>query len=261
MPLEKKKFEASGGPSHKPFGGGTWDEDYELVSLNSSQDALHSSFSKSTPVDSNRTSSPLRIESLSSSTIMINTKQREFEIGEGIPETLESNQAPLETDDSEEIIKSFPGSKAESDEEEEQEEELESKEEDDDEEDESIWESDESEARTEPALAAVEAHKGKAFISPSSSGTYESEALEYDVPTIPDLRFQNSYLKSIEQANGSIPLVCWITVRDHILFPFISGGMWVFVRHFLGFLKIQEKGFNFGQWLRRTFGFFFPSKK
>ncbi|WBW74335.1 mitophagy receptor Atg43 [Schizosaccharomyces osmophilus] len=259
MPLDKKKFETFGEQSHKPNASGTWDEDYELVSLNSSQDALNSSFSRSIPVDSNRTSSPLRIESLSSSTIMVNTKLREFEIGEGIPETQELSQAPLEKDDSEEVTKSIPDSSDDAYEEEREEEDIESKEEVENEEDESIWESDYSEAPTEPALAAVEPHKGKAFMSPSSSGTYESEALEYDVPAVPDLRFQNSYLKSLEQANGSIPLICWITVRDQILFPFLSGGMWIFVRHFLGFMKIQEKGFHFGQWLRRTFGFFFSS--
>ncbi|EPX73310.1 DUF1770 family protein [Schizosaccharomyces octosporus yFS286] len=259
MPLDKKKFETFGEQSHKPFASGAWDEDYELVSLNSSQDALNSSFSKSLALDSNRTSSPLRIESLSSSTIMINTKLREFEIGEGIPETQESTQVPIETNDSEEVTNSIPDSSDEACEEEREEEEIESKNEEDD----SVWESDYSEAPTEPALAAVEPHRGKAFMSPSSSGTYESEALEYNVPAIPDLRFQNSYLKSLEQANGSVPLICWITVRDQILFPFLSGGMWIFVRHFLGFSKIQDKGFHFGQWLRRLFGFFFssPSKK
>ncbi|KAI9677465.1 MAG: hypothetical protein M1817_006419 [Caeruleum heppii] len=47
-------------------------------------------------------------------------------------------------------------------------------------------------------------------------------------PPLPDLRFEQSYLASISQAETRGRVV-WITVRDQMLLPLIQGTMWTLV--------------------------------
>lgn len=47
----------------------------------------------------------------------------------------------------------------------------------------------------------------------------------HTMPPLPDLRFEQSYLKSIERAE-SWKGVLWITVRDHVIMCFVQGVMW-----------------------------------
>lgn len=239
MSSESKGIPIPRSDSNKTSDVSSWEEDYELISLGSSQDALQRSGIRSAHGDSGYASSPLRMEHLSSSTIIINNQLKKIDVNESIPEnsTLH-NKYELGAVESSTSSLSL----------------LQSKEEDDS----SNWETEDSESAVEEAeLPTI--FEGKTVISPSSSGTDHSEAVEYTVPTappIPDLRFQQSYLQSIQRANGSAFLVALITLRDHVLYPFLSGGMWVFVRHIFQFLKLQEKGFHFGQSLRRNLGLF-----
>lgn len=48
------------------------------------------------------------------------------------------------------------------------------------------------------------------------------------MPPLPDLRFEQSYLKSIENAE-SWQGVAWITLRDHIVMCFAQGVLWTLV--------------------------------
>ncbi|KAF2799663.1 DUF1770-domain-containing protein [Melanomma pulvis-pyrius CBS 109.77] len=45
------------------------------------------------------------------------------------------------------------------------------------------------------------------------------------MPPLPDMRFEQSYLKSIEHAEGWKG-VLWITVRDQVIFCFAQGVLW-----------------------------------
>ncbi|KAG9381372.1 DUF1770-domain-containing protein [Pyrenophora tritici-repentis] len=45
------------------------------------------------------------------------------------------------------------------------------------------------------------------------------------MPPLPDLRFEQSYLKSIEQAEGWQG-VLWITLRDQVIMCFAQGVLW-----------------------------------
>ncbi|ORY13810.1 hypothetical protein BCR34DRAFT_623599 [Clohesyomyces aquaticus] len=49
-----------------------------------------------------------------------------------------------------------------------------------------------------------------------------------NMPPLPDLRFEQSYLKSIEKAK-SWKGVLWITVRDQVIMCFASGVLWTLV--------------------------------
>ncbi|CAE7031208.1 hypothetical protein P3342_006576 [Pyrenophora teres f. teres] len=48
------------------------------------------------------------------------------------------------------------------------------------------------------------------------------------MPPLPDLRFEQSYLKSIEQAEGWQG-VLWITLRDQVIMCFAQGVLWTLV--------------------------------
>ncbi|CAO2652620.1 Nn.00g009030.m01.CDS01 [Neocucurbitaria sp. VM-36] len=48
------------------------------------------------------------------------------------------------------------------------------------------------------------------------------------MPPLPDLRFEQSYLKSIEQAQGWQG-VLWITLRDQVIMCFAQGVLWTLV--------------------------------
>lgn len=45
-------------------------------------------------------------------------------------------------------------------------------------------------------------------------------------PPIPDLRFEHSYRRAIEPANGSIGWIIAITLRDQLFLPFLQGFIW-----------------------------------
>lgn len=45
----------------------------------------------------------------------------------------------------------------------------------------------------------------------------------HDFPPMPDLRFEQSYLHSIEGAEGRWGKIAWITVRDQIMMPLAQG--------------------------------------
>ncbi|KAK2766016.1 hypothetical protein FQN54_007531 [Arachnomyces sp. PD_36] len=45
------------------------------------------------------------------------------------------------------------------------------------------------------------------------------------LPPLPDLRFEQSYLKSLDGAE-SWGRIAWITVRDQVFFPLIQGTLW-----------------------------------
>ncbi|TLD27476.1 DUF1770-domain-containing protein [Venturia nashicola] len=47
----------------------------------------------------------------------------------------------------------------------------------------------------------------------------------HDMPPLPDLRFEQSYLKSIEHAGGWLG-VGYITVRDQVVLPLVQGTVW-----------------------------------
>ncbi|KAJ5182747.1 hypothetical protein N7492_000363 [Penicillium capsulatum] len=46
-----------------------------------------------------------------------------------------------------------------------------------------------------------------------------------NLPPLPDLRFEQSYLASIKDAN-TWGRVAWITVRDQVILPFLQGTIW-----------------------------------
>ncbi|PGH23415.1 hypothetical protein AJ80_02525 [Polytolypa hystricis UAMH7299] len=45
------------------------------------------------------------------------------------------------------------------------------------------------------------------------------------LPPLPDLRFEQSYLRSLQGAD-SWGRIAWITIRDQVLFPLIQGTLW-----------------------------------
>lgn len=55
---------------------------------------------------------------------------------------------------------------------------------------------------------------------------YKSRRLSFKRPQIPDLRFEQSYRKSIEGANGVWWKIFFITVRDQVLFTLAQGFLW-----------------------------------
>ncbi|KAH8702503.1 hypothetical protein BGW36DRAFT_459197 [Talaromyces proteolyticus] len=73
-----------------------------------------------------------------------------------------------------------------------------------------------------------------------------------NLPPLPDLRFEQSYLASIKNAE-SWKQVTWITVRDQVLFPLIQGTVWTLA--LLGWRfwnrNAQLQGTSLGTRLRR----------
>lgn len=51
---------------------------------------------------------------------------------------------------------------------------------------------------------------------------------QHHLPPLPDLRFEQSYLKSIEKCNSSWG-VAYITLRDQVLLPLLQGTLWTLV--------------------------------
>lgn len=76
------------------------------------------------------------------------------------------------------------------------------------------------------------------------------------LPPLPDLRFEQSYLKQLEGANGSIMWMIIITIREQILFPGLQGFLWALGMAGLRSLRAAqaENGRVWGGWLRELFG-------
>ena len=75
-------------------------------------------------------------------------------------------------------------------------------------------------------------------------------------PPIPDLRFEQSYLKGLEAAKGSVMWMVIITFRDQVLFPGLQGFVWALGMAGLRTLRTRqaENGAAWGAWLRDYFG-------
>jgi hypothetical protein len=78
---------------------------------------------------------------------------------------------------------------------------------------------------------------------------------------IPDLRFEQSYLKQLEAARGSILWMIIITIREQVLFPGIQGFLWALGMAGLRTLRASqaESGAEWGTWLRNFFKQFKPA--
>ncbi|PSN74937.1 DUF1770-domain-containing protein [Corynespora cassiicola Philippines] len=72
------------------------------------------------------------------------------------------------------------------------------------------------------------------------------------MPPLPDLRFEQSYLKSIERAE-SWKGVAWITIRDQVIMCFAQGVLWTLVLNGWRHLNRSSKfsGRSVGARLRR----------
>jgi hypothetical protein len=75
------------------------------------------------------------------------------------------------------------------------------------------------------------------------------------LPPIPDLRFEQSYLKGLEAAKGSVMWMVIITIRDQVLFPGLQGFVWALGLAGLRTLRTRqaENGAAWGGWLRDYF--------
>ncbi|KAF2271866.1 DUF1770-domain-containing protein [Westerdykella ornata] len=72
------------------------------------------------------------------------------------------------------------------------------------------------------------------------------------MPPLPDMRFEQSYLKSIEKA-GSWQGVLWITLRDQVVMCFMQGVLWNLLVHGWRYFNRSSKfsGRSIGARLRR----------
>ncbi|KAI9729971.1 MAG: hypothetical protein M1834_006169 [Cirrosporium novae-zelandiae] len=68
---------------------------------------------------------------------------------------------------------------------------------------------------------------------------------KHNLPPLPDLRFEQSYLRSIEGAEGW-GKIGWITVRDQVLLPLAQGTLWTLLlsgwRYWNGSSEFKGKG-------------------
>jgi Autophagy receptor ATG43 len=87
---------------------------------------------------------------------------------------------------------------------------------------------------------------------PSSS----SKPRRPNLPPIPDLRFEQSYLKQLEAAKGSVMWMIIITIREQVLFPGVQGFLWALGLAGIRTLRTRqaESGRGVGSWLRDWFG-------
>jgi hypothetical protein len=77
-----------------------------------------------------------------------------------------------------------------------------------------------------------------------------------NLPPIPDLRFEQSYLKQLEAAKGSVMWMIVITIREQVLLPGLQGFLWALGMAGLRTLRSQqaENGKEWGSWLRDWWG-------
>ncbi|MCJ1275583.1 hypothetical protein MMC21_003386 [Puttea exsequens] len=73
-----------------------------------------------------------------------------------------------------------------------------------------------------------------------------------NLPPLPDLRFEQSYLASIEHAETR-GRVAWITMRDQVIFPLVQGTLWTLVLSGWRFWNrgVSFRGASFGATLRK----------
>jgi len=74
------------------------------------------------------------------------------------------------------------------------------------------------------------------------------------LPPLPDLRFEQSYLKSIEQAEGyGFKSVGYITLRDQVFLPLVQGVVWTLLQSGWRFWNRQSQfsGAGVGAKIRR----------
>ena len=78
------------------------------------------------------------------------------------------------------------------------------------------------------------------------------------LPPIPDLRFEQSYLKQLEAAKGSVIWMIIITIREQVLFPGIQGFLWALGMAGIRTLRTRqaENGREWGGWISDFFGRF-----
>jgi len=76
------------------------------------------------------------------------------------------------------------------------------------------------------------------------------------LPPLPDLRFEQAYLKQLEAANGSVFWMAIITIREQVLFPGLQGFLWALALTGIRTIRVNqaESGRTFGGWLRSYFG-------
>ncbi|KTW31710.1 uncharacterized protein T551_00971 [Pneumocystis jirovecii RU7] len=55
-----------------------------------------------------------------------------------------------------------------------------------------------------------------------------------------DLRFESCYNASLIPAGGSWSRILWVTLRDHVLMPFLQGFLWTAM--LIGFRSFQVVG-------------------
>jgi hypothetical protein len=75
------------------------------------------------------------------------------------------------------------------------------------------------------------------------------------LPPIPDLRFEQSYLKQLEAAQGSVLWIIIITIREQVLFPGVQGFLWALGIAGMRTLRARqaENGAGWGAWIRDYF--------
>lgn len=76
------------------------------------------------------------------------------------------------------------------------------------------------------------------------------------LPAIPDLRFEQSYLRQLEAAKGSIMWMIIITIREQVILPGVQGFLWALAMTGIRSLRVRqaENGQEWGSWLRDSFG-------
>jgi hypothetical protein len=76
------------------------------------------------------------------------------------------------------------------------------------------------------------------------------------LPPIPDLRFEQAYLKQLEAAKGSVFWIVIITLREQVLFPGVQGFLWALGLAGIRTLRTRqaESGREWGSWIRDWFG-------
>jgi hypothetical protein len=74
------------------------------------------------------------------------------------------------------------------------------------------------------------------------------------LPVIPDLRFEQAYLKQLDAAKGSVFWMVVITIREQILLPGVQGFLWALGMAGIRTLRVQqaESGRAWGTYLREA---------
>lgn len=83
-----------------------------------------------------------------------------------------------------------------------------------------------------------------------------AKRLRPPLPPIPDLRFEQAYLKQLEAAKGSVFWIIIITLREQVLFPGVQGFLWALGIAGIRTLRTRqaESGREWGSWIQDWFG-------